>query len=169
MIDLEVYKKDRTIRLAGGVTITAKALPLRRMNELRERAAAQIEGGIDGRQMVEEAGGEVFDIPDPANDQEIRALTTTQFTLDLAAETWMSWVGVVADGAPLDLTPANVLDFLNWVPGAAQAFLLQYTNVYADIGEEGNDFGAGHDGISDPAPDNAGNAASENDLAPAAD
>lgn len=149
MIDLSEYRKVRQLTLPGGVVVTCKPLKLREMQMLRETSHATVLRGVVGRDEVEAADGEVFGIPDPANDAAVRAHQTTLFIHDLAKETITEWTGVKDGGSDLKATAGNIDEYLDYVPGAAETFLMKYMAPYIAVDVEGNEFGSGPAGNGD--------------------
>lgn len=142
MIDLSDYKKEREIVLPGGVKATCKPMRLRDMQFLRESAADIVSKAIVAQEDVESADAEVFGLPKPTDGASVRAHQTTLFVHELARSSITKWTGVQDNGKDLPATHENIDAYFDYVPGAAESFLIQYMAPYVAVDDEGNEFGS---------------------------
>lgn len=155
MIDLSEYRQERKFTLPGGVDVVCKPLRLRDMQFLRESAHDIVARAVSAQDDVEAADAEVFGMPNPADDVAVRAHQTTLFIHELGRQAIIKWSGIKDGGKELPLTPGNIDEYFDYVPGAAESFLMQYMAPYASVDAEGNEFGSDPNGSGDPGPSDA--------------
>jgi hypothetical protein len=155
MLDLSEYRRERKFTLPGGVSVTCKPLRLRDMQFLRENALDTVTRAITGKDDVEAADAEVFGLPSATDDAAVRAHQTTLFIHELAKATITKWSGVCDGGKELPPTHGNIDEYFDYVPGAAEGFLMQYMAPYVAVDAEGNAFGSVPVGNGDQGPNDA--------------
>lgn len=114
--------------LTTAVNETAKARMRRRAREVGEH-----------RRGVEAAGGRVVDLPDLADADGVIGVGFALYAEALAVCGVIGWEGVGDDdGAPLDVTPDAVTQWMASYPGDADAFVVAYTRPINQAIAEGN-------------------------------
>lgn len=122
------------------------------VNEAAMAAARRIVRDLaDGKDLVEDRGGEITGLPDLSSPEGIDGLAEALYIEQLATAAIIEWDGVGDDdGNPVEPTPEWVR-ILMALPDAAAAFRARYCAPLRHWAAEGNASGVLSAGISDKA------------------
>lgn len=167
MIRLSLPTEPYWIDPRPGLRVKVRPLTTAVYGAARSRATGKAAELRAHRDAVTEAGGTVVDLPDLDDPHMRQGLLDQLLAESLAVYGIVDWEGVGEEGAPAEVTPANLEAFAR-LAGVADAFVTSYLTPLAEAAAEGNASGPAPNGTSAPGPTTAEAAPSKARLAPGA-
>jgi len=139
MIRLSVTREPRWLDLGDGVSVLAKPLTTAIHRAATATALRKARQLAEEKGLIDEAGGSVFDIPDPFDLEGIEGLRQQFILQTLAQHAIAAWKGIGDEaGNPAPVTPANVAAFIRDFPLHAARFESLYLYEIEQLAAEKN-------------------------------
>ena len=164
MIRLTLPTEPYWIDPRPGLRLKVKPLTTAVYGAARSRGAAKAAELRAHRDAVVAAGGQVEGLPDLDDPHMRQGLLDQLLAESLARYAIVAWEGVGEEGAPAEVTPAN-LEALARLAGVAYDFVNAYLMPLAEAAAEGNASGPAPNGTSAAGPTTAEAAPSKARLA----